>query len=989
MHAISHTVRWTIPAIAMTVGSGILASVPAFVPAPQNAEYEIPLPTFDARTFRTLETLAATRTVTEAAAAKFGGEWRVYSWSASSGTARDLYGSGLDLGAPITTDEAADAVARGVIADNPEIFAADVSNLTLDAIARGRGKVGVHYRQTYLGIEVLGSKIYTIFTEDGGRLFVMGSNYHGDISLDPTPALARSEAIGIARDAVPFDPSTDAVEDEVDLLIVPVPTSPSSVQHRLAWRVRVQTHDPLGIWVTHVDAHTGEIFYRYNDVRFFDYEGTSALDTQPITYCDGTEPAAAKYMYVDVDGLPQITTGADGTWAAGVDDTVDRSASAALQGPYVTIQNFAGDEASWTGTATPGEPTEIYFDISNSQADERDVFDGVNDIHDFFQEIDPTFAYASEQIVANVSIDENCNAFWFGSINFYREGGGCANTGEIQGVVQHEYGHGVQSAVIGGQGNEGLGEGNADVLANIMTRESIIGRGFSLDACSTGLRNSDNDLRYPEHVVGREEHDAGRVIAGFHWDMAENLRASLGEDEGWRYMAELWHYARKLHRPVYQPDQVLANFIADDDDGDLTNGTPNYLDLCAAAEHHGFSCPASSGVHFWRSATSNTVDRTDPISIVVAPFSTDGSIVPSSVEMHYRIDGGSFIDVGMTPTGDPDEYEASIPAQPLGTLIEYWVEASDDLGSTGTGPADAPASLHGFYVAAVYDPFEEDDAAWTVGLPDDDATRGIWERVDPIGTTAQASVDATPSPGTDAWITGQHEGPEGGWQGQSQINDGKTTLISPVYDISASTQFARLQYRRWFSNDTGPNPGEDPWIVRVSNDGGETFVEVENTTVSDRSWLFVEHDLWALFGGSVGQIQVQFEASDYAPSAVVEAGVDDFTIIADLGEGTVAVEPTLPGIPRAAYLAEARPNPFRPRTTIRYGLNDEGPVTLAVYDVGGRRVRGLVNAVEGAGHHAVSWDGLDDTGVRAPSGVYYVRVEGPDLSDTKRVTLVR
>jgi len=973
----------------LAVAAGVVATdgAQAFVPAAQNAQYEIPMAVVDHHTNLTPDVIAARRGAEQAIEASLGGRWRVYTWNAQTATARSLYGTGVDAGPSLASDIAAETTARAFIGAHPEVFHADVANLRLDAIGRGLGKVGVHFQQTYHGLDVVGAKVYGVFQEDTGRLFVMGSDYHRAIDVSPTPRLSADEAIAIAQGGVAFDPATDRIDGAPALVVVPVPTSASQALYRLAWRVKVVTEDPIGIWVTHVDAHTGDVFWRFNDVRFLDYSGESDFDTQPITYCDGDVPAVNKYQDVTVEGIGTVTTDAAGNWTVPNGDETPRTVTAGFVGPYCTVQNFGGTESVFSATATPGVPLEIFMTSPASQADERDAFDAVNDIHDYFAVLDPLFTLPTTQMDANVSRDDVCNAYWNGTINFYREGGGCANTGEIQGVVHHEYGHGVQNSLIGGQGGEGLGEGNADVLANFMTRESIIGRGFNLGNCSSGIRNSNNNLRYPGDVVGHEEHSAGRVIAGFHWDASENLRARLGEEAGWAHSGSLWHNARKVARPESQPEQVLATFAADDDDANLLNGTPNYLELCAAAEHHGFTCPASPGVHFVGGRVGNTTNHSTPIAITARPFSTDGTIAPSSVTLHYRENGGSFVDVVMTGTSTPDEYTANVATQALGNKVEYYLSASDNLGNDGTAPEGAPGTLWDFYVASHYDPFEAADAGWVVGLPDDDATNGIWERVDPTGTAAQASTDNTPAPGVAAWITGQHQGAEGGWQGESNVNTGKTTLTSAVYDVSGSTDFVRLRYNRWFSNDTGANPNQDPWIVRVSNDGGP-WMEIENTTASDRSWLAVETDLMALFGGSVGEIQVQFEASDYSPPAIVEAGVDDFTILADLGEGTVAVEPVAPGVPAAAYLA-ARPNPFNPRTTIRYGTTAAGAVELSIFDVNGRRVRGLVNTRQDAGHHAVAWDGTSDAGQALPSGVYYYRVVAPGGAITHAVTLLK
>ncbi|MBK6898419.1 MAG: T9SS type A sorting domain-containing protein [bacterium] len=84
------------------------------------------------------------------------------------------------------------------------------------------------------------------------------------------------------------------------------------------------------------------------------------------------------------------------------------------------------------------------------------------------------------------------------------------------------------------------------------------------------------------------------------------------------------------------------------------------------------------------------------------------------------------------------------------------------------------------------------------------------------------------------------------------------------------------------------------------------------------------------------------------------------------------------------------PNPFNPRTTVRFDLPREGRVELAVYDLQGRRVRTLLAGNAAAGPHEVLWPGDDDAGRTLPSGVYLARLRGPGGTAAERkLTLVR
>jgi hypothetical protein len=69
------------------------------------------------------------------------------------------------------------------------------------------------------------------------------------------------------------------------------------------------------------------------------------------------------------------------------------------------------------------------------------------------------------------------------------------------------------------------------------------------------------------------------------------------------------------------------------------------------------------------------------------------------------------------------------------------------------------------------------------------------------------------------------------------------------------------------------------------------------------------------------------------------------------------------------------PNPFNPATTIAYSLAGRSHVTIRVYDVAGRVVTTLVDGELEAGPHTIVWDGTTDSGDRAASGVYFMKME--------------
>lgn len=83
-------------------------------------------------------------------------------------------------------------------------------------------------------------------------------------------------------------------------------------------------------------------------------------------------------------------------------------------------------------------------------------------------------------------------------------------------------------------------------------------------------------------------------------------------------------------------------------------------------------------------------------------------------------------------------------------------------------------------------------------------------------------------------------------------------------------------------------------------------------------------------------------------------------------------------VPAALAISAVTPNPFNPRTTVWLDIPRAGDAALAVHDLRGRLVRTLWQGTLEAGRHPVTWDGRDERGGQAASGVYLVRLVAAD-----------
>ncbi len=116
-----------------------------------------------------------------------------------------------------------------------------------------------------------------------------------------------------------------------------------------------------------------------------------------------------------------------------------------------------------------------------------------------------------------------------------------------------------------------------------------------------------------------------------------------------------------------------------------------------------------------------------------------------------------------------------------------------------------------------------------------------------------------------------------------------------------------------------------------------------------------------------GAISVKGFADSLKPEAVVETGNSRHTF----------------------ELTAGRPNPFTSATVVRYILPYPSFVGLKVYDPMGKLVKTLVERHESAGAKTVTWDGISNAGVRAGSGVYFIRFETPNYQAIQKLILIK
>ena len=587
--------------------------------------------------------------------------------------------------------------------------------------------------------------------------------------------------------------------------------------------------------VTIREVGTGDVLHRWTTR----HHATVELEH------DERKPGDAVVESALADGKIEDASGVSYTDAAGVHSGTD---------PYPLT--LAGERLRMVDFAR-GRTTPVFEDLEGDvllTADgdltwaAADTWKHTKVVEAWLEAREPDHALLDIQVEANVNrTDFRCNAYYTGgTINFAARYGSCANTGRLGDVIYHEYGHGVHhyGLLAGGFAGD-LSEGTADYISASILDDPQVGVGFFSD--SRFLRDISIDRIYPDNSNG-QVHNDGRIWGSFLWNLREAWQQTYGEELGATRVDEL------MLRAMSQGPSLTtvgdAVILADDDDGDLSNGTPHACELQELLDQHGLgpgpigviridhdpivragsydpsypvdfalydAMPDCSGldgdtVALWWTADEITAEDAEDA------FSTPGEEgdVPAAGPEYTSAGGATWHRLDLTVDGSA--YDGAIPRQLATTRVSYFIEARSLDGTervtTHEGVLDRVYRFRVGDLEAVWcEDFEDVDTLFDPNAPadgtddtDEPGVDGGWEAS--AGTPWEEPRDSWES----QWAVGTPEealwNPDGAASGErivatnlagNYLNRNVQYLRSPPIPIPAEGRMPLLAFSRWLT----------------------------------------------------------------------------------------------------------------------------------------------------------------------------------------------
>ena len=831
--------------------------------------------------------------------ASYGPSWRAQ-WDQATKRPIRFWGEGIEA-APVLAqgDSALWTWSEDFLREQSGLIGDGVtlSDLQRETIDRRAGITTVSFVQAHRGLRVQGGRVSLRFK--AGRFVVGQIETIPGIRLETSPEVSTRSAHRAALTALGWTEGTSRSDKDPELLIFPI-LSQTQVRHHLAWEVRLASRSFPADRSVFIDATTGKFLGWHEHNRF--------IGGVVLAEIDDRYPSAGRALvpmvHVELesssdsaraDELGEFILGDEGpaelNWGAGSEHL--RIVSHHNDGP-ASFEDLLETEG---GTLVAAPEEDLGSQATRRVLAQLDIHSSGHVVRERALAINPEFGWAQQRATANVNIAPNdempgCNA-WFdqdSEVNFLRQAAGCNNTARLADVMYHEYGHGFHAwSIIPGAGDfdYALSEGLADYLCVTITGDPGMARNFVLDT-DQPLRNVEPNRLWPDDIQ-EDPHQTGLIIAGALWDLRGALIEDHGEDDGVAIADHIfWQVAS---RASSVDTTYIEALLADDDNGNIEDGTPNQCAIDEAFNLHGLG-PGATGegpANFYldHPAATEQVAAWDDVVLsfeagLSNPDCAEGNL--SHVVLHYSEDSSIDPDDWSSEILDATSagaFEGRLPGGAGGYALHYRAEAIDEAGdivavlpvgsrtdpyfTTWVGPRDILWQSD----------FETDDGGFTHALisgPDNEGADD-WGWGAPGGRSGDPVVAAS---GDLIW--GNDITPADNWNGAYQ--PGVHNVLRSGALETGSAQDVHLQFRRWLGVEDGYF--DKAWVTvngtPIWSQYSSANDDNANAHHEDFRWAFRSYDISDLIGED-GLVEIEWHLESDGGLELGGWNIDDVALI--------------------------------------------------------------------------------------------------------------
>lgn len=738
-----------------------------------------------------------------------------------TGVVAEMWGSFVSAPGAVADASRAESAARGFLGANLALLAPGTKSedLVVRSNHEERGLRTVWFQQTWRGAPVVGGLVAVMIKAD--RVFAASSQALPNVSI----AVPARGAVSTRRaeDWIGGRVVTRAIGPRVVLPLV----GKTGLEYRVADQLDIAATDRPGRWDVYVGLDGAPLLRRS---RLYFAQSTLQFDVGVRYPLGPRHNAPAPLANITAAGQP-TTTAADGgfAWTGDASTTVVPG----LVGARVAISNAAGALATASLTAQPGQPVVWSVPTDDLVDAQLTSYINVGISKDRARVLMPSLAtWLDEPLGVFVNEPDTCNAYSTGDdIHFYQKSAMCENTGRLADVVDHEFGHSVHfHANQVGNFSGSLAEGVADFFASTIVEDHALGRGFAFnDAPVRDIDPTTGEAIWPRDRVN-DPHITGLIIAGTLWDLRKALIAQLGQSTAVTVTDAA--FAGVLQNALDIPGAYLAARTADDDDGNLGNGSPHGCALEAAFGRHGLA-----GAEYKNTEVGTPIVTGTSFSVPVMVPTGNLCAPPmvTSVELAWHLGSDAPSTVAFTQSGTT--WAGALPALPDFSLVRYTITAKLDDGSTVVypqNPADPEYTLFTGAPTQIWCERFDAKPPWPTG-PNSDWQWGT-PKTNVVGDPT-AAYAGTHVLGNDV-------------EGDGRYDSGITSSVfTPKIDVPVFDQ-VHLQFRRWLTVEDATYDkasiavnGTTVWTNAMATNG-----ELDHV---DREWRFQDVDLTSYAGQEV------------------------------------------------------------------------------------------------------------------------------------------